>query len=149
VGPHTHSGCMGGQREEQRLNLNGRSQCVTVSRCFNFPANIRKKQGAKRTGPQFTGGPGEARGPHVQGLEKFRFVFPKVGKNSVRSSRGWKKKFQSLETWPRRGGIAERCNAKGRNRRRRNRRPSIPRPRQGSRIRRSRVAAISAGGALR
>ena len=99
-----------------------------VSRCFSFPVNIRKKQGLElfqviaRTmnnkgrvahGAPFYRGAAQ-RGPHFQRLESSEIgvSFPRIG-----NSRGWKKKFQSLETWPRRDGIAGRCNAEGRNRR--------------------------------
>ena len=60
-------------------------------------------------------------------------------KNSARSSKVWKKKFQSLETWPRQGGIAGRCNAEGRNRRRRNpsAKPTAPPAREPERRRRN------------
>jgi len=44
-----------------------------------------------------------------QGLEKFRTKFQRL-----------EEKVPKLGNWPRQGGIAERCNAEGRNRRRRN-----------------------------
>ena len=81
-----------------------------------------------------------ARGPILWGGHAQRGAPCSKGwKNSARSSRGWKKKFQGLETWPRRGGIAERCNAEGRNRRRRNPagKPTSPPAREPERRRRN------------
>lgn len=52
---------------------------------------------------------GECRLVIFQGVEKFRTKFQRL-----------EEKVPKLGNWPRRGGIAERCNAEGRNRRRRN-----------------------------